>query len=932
MYQFTSKLRLLKHELKKFHHQHTNHISSRVAQAKAAWFAAQTSLDCNPSSTAANAIERECAKLYMQLCKDEESVLQQRSRIQWLQLGDKNTKFFHNSLLHRQVRNRIHSLQDATDTSITDPQAMGKLASTYYEQLLNAPQTTHNHDFQHVFSKKIYAASSSSLHLPITDDEIKNALFSIPDNKAPGPDGYNAFFFKHCWSIIGVEFITAVRYFFNTNSLPRCVNATRIALVPKVQNPACMHDFRPISCCNVLYKCISKIIVSRLKTPLVDVIGPSQSAFLPGRHISDAILLTQELMHNSHHQNGPPRCALKVDLTKAFDTVRWDFIIAGLKAIGLPSQLIHWIEICISTAHYTVNLNGALHGFFTATRGIRQGDPLSPYLFVLAMEGLGGILSQQTQQTKFKYHWRCAPNRITHLCFADDLMLYCHADTYSVGIFKACLDTFSELSGLTINHGKSSLYLSGIDEATKTSIYNQMGIQMGTLPVRYLGVPLISTRLTHADCLPLIDRIISRIKLWTSSSLTYAGRLQLIKSVLFSIQVYWSSMFIFPRATIQKLESILSAFLWKGSSMSHAGAKVAWHTLCYPLKEGGLGIKSLTTWNKAATMKHIWHLLVDKDSIWSVWVTTILLRKRPFWYIPIPSSPSWSWRKILQIREECRGWFISHVGNGASTFLWYDFWLPGGHRLLDLIPLRSLTSTGLSWNAKVEDIIQDHSWDFPTTLQELYPIWNSITFNPHPTREDQWLWTGHHSGTFNIHSAWDMLRDKKPTDCMHHLLWFKGHIPRHAFILWLASLGRLRTMDRLHGAVMNSQCVLCDQHDETHGHLFFECTYTKSVWETVCNRVKVFWPITPWRNLLQWAASHYTKKNNMDHIIARLLLSATVYFLWHERNNRVFNNNAQAHHTTAEAIFQQIRTHIANMDHAGTISAMTLLSWNLQDA
>jgi hypothetical protein len=241
MYQLTTKLRLLKKELRQFHRQHTTHISSRVAQAKVAWFDAQAFLDCNPTSTAANISERSFAKRYMQLCKDEESIFKQRSKVHWLQLGDKNTKFFHNSLLHRQVRNRVHSLQDDAGHVFTDPQGMGKLASTYYENLLTAPQPPIHGDAMHAFTNRISDESRSSLLLPITDDEIKSALFSIPDNKSPGPDGYNAFFFKHCWSIIGAEFIAAVRYFFTTSSMPRCVNATRIALVPKVENPLVPH-------------------------------------------------------------------------------------------------------------------------------------------------------------------------------------------------------------------------------------------------------------------------------------------------------------------------------------------------------------------------------------------------------------------------------------------------------------------------------------------------------------------------------------------------------------------------------------------------------------------------------------------------------------------------------------------------------------------
>jgi len=125
-----------------------------------------------------------------------------------------------------------------------------------------------------------------------------------------------------------------------TNSLPRYVNATRITLVPKIENLTCLNDYRSISCYNVMYKCISKILANRLRTALSEIIGLSQLAFLPNRLISNAILLTQELLHNYHLDKSPLRCALNVDLKKVFDTVSWQFIIAGLKAIGIPASMI----------------------------------------------------------------------------------------------------------------------------------------------------------------------------------------------------------------------------------------------------------------------------------------------------------------------------------------------------------------------------------------------------------------------------------------------------------------------------------------------------------------------------------------------------------------------------------------------------------------
>ncbi|KAJ6978456.1 hypothetical protein NC653_026763 [Populus alba x Populus x berolinensis] len=934
MFQFTTKLRRLKSVLRKIHLQFTNNITDRVARSKTTWEDAQFYLDAHPTSDNAKIIERSSAAQYLQLCKEEESYFKQKSRIQWLQLGDKNTSFFHKSLLHRQVRNVIHNLQDDNGTLVHDPEDIGKLTSIYFENLLTATHPTLNTDITDIFPNTITEESKAAALTPITDDDIKAALFSIPDSKAPGPDGYNALFYKTSWDIIRDDFLNAVRFFFSSNSLPHCVNATRVTLMPKTEHPVSLNDYRPISCCNVIYKCISKLLVIRLKAALVDVIGSSQSAFLPGRNISDAILLTQELLHNYHHQKGPARCTLKVDLKKAFDTVSLDFIIAGLKAIGLPQDMTRWITTCITTVYYSINVNGEMHGFFHGTRGIRQGDPLSPYLFVLAMEGLSSIINKSIQSSSFKYHWRCKPTKLTHICFADDLMLFCHADPNSIMILKNSLDRFSTLSGLAINLAKSSLYLSGISSSLRNEITEQLGIQEKTLPVRYLGVPLLSSRLTYTDCLPLLERITARIKLWTSSSLTYAGRLQLIKSVLFSIQVYWSSIFILPCATIKKIESTLAAFLWRGTSLTATGAKMAWNAICYLLHEGGLGLKKLHTWNQAATLKHIWRLFTYKESIWTTWIHANLLRGKSFWQVTMPSNPSWSWRKILQSRDWCRGWFINRIGNGNSTSLWFDYWLPGGLRLIDSYPLRTLTATGLPWNARVADIITAGQWDFPRDVPTLNSCWNSITFLPNPNYEDNCEWKGQTSGVFSIKSAWELLRDKRPVNNMHQLLWFKGHIPRQSFILWLAGLERLRTMDRLHsaGIIQNTSCSFCGTYTESHEHLFFECQIPRSVWQMVNARANITWPCMSWKNLLQWASTIYIKKSDVQHTIARLLLSTTVYQLWYERNNRVFNNQHQNTQNIAEAVFQQVRMHITAMEFSSIIPASICDVWGIQQS
>ncbi|KAM1790113.1 hypothetical protein ACFX14_034102 [Malus domestica] len=220
----------------------------------------------------------------------------------------------------------------------------------------------------------------------VTRDEIKDVCFSMNPNKAPGPNGFNGMFFQKSLAVISGDIICAVEeFFFSSGKLLKEFNTTIITLVPKVPNPSPMSDFRPISCCNTMYKIISMVLANRLKSILPHIISKSQTTFVHVRRIGDNILFVQELLRNHHRDKGSPRFALKVDLMKAYDMVEWDFILSSLAAFNFPPVMINWILCCISSPKFSIYVNGELTRFSASNRGLRQGDPLSPYLFVIAM-------------------------------------------------------------------------------------------------------------------------------------------------------------------------------------------------------------------------------------------------------------------------------------------------------------------------------------------------------------------------------------------------------------------------------------------------------------------------------------------------------------------------------------------------------------------
>ncbi|GJV13663.1 protein LAZ1, partial [Tanacetum coccineum] len=272
---------------------------------------------------------------------DEERFLRQKSKIEWLNAGDANTAYFHRIVKSKCARNRIEMVRDSSNVLHEGNAVPGAFVS-HYEQFLR-----------------------------LEDSEIKDAIFSMRDDKALGLDGFTAAFFKKSWDIVGGEIIIAVRDFFTNGKLLKELNHTIISLIPKVSTPAKINDYRPIYCCNVLFKCVSKIIANLIKEDLGDLISINQSAFVSGRRISDNILLTKERMQNYHRKRGPPRCVFKVDIRKAYDTVDWGFLRSILVGFEFHPTMIEWIMVCVSTTSYFVCINRDMYGWFNGKRGLR---------------------------------------------------------------------------------------------------------------------------------------------------------------------------------------------------------------------------------------------------------------------------------------------------------------------------------------------------------------------------------------------------------------------------------------------------------------------------------------------------------------------------------------------------------------------------------
>ncbi|KAL0294627.1 UNVERIFIED_CONTAM: Retrovirus-related Pol polyprotein from type-2 retrotransposable element R2DM [Sesamum angustifolium] len=425
MYSVTRKLKALKPVFRKLRRKKGD-LAMNVKLAAGFLEIAQKLLQADRHNSLLLQLENCCRLVYLKATQLEHVMLRQRAKLQWLKGGDQCSKVFFRRVATRRANKRLFQISDSDGLVQTDPNIISSVFVSYFQDLLGGDRAERAIDLHYLrpWARHILTEEEAyALIRPVTVDDVKTAMFDIEEDKAPGPDGFSSGFYKAAWPIVGEEISKAIMDFFTTGRLKT-------------------------SECYL----ISKILVGRFREILDLLISPSQNAFVPGRLISDNVLLAQELFSGYNQCRLPPRCALKVDLRKAYDTVEWDFLFATLRLFGFPAVFIRWIEECVTSAHYSVVVNGGVHGFFAGARGLRQGDPMSPYLFVLVMEVLQMILQQFIDQDgQFLYHWRCTELKLFQLSFADDLLLLCKADVQSVSLFRRGLDLFASLSGLHTN-------------------------------------------------------------------------------------------------------------------------------------------------------------------------------------------------------------------------------------------------------------------------------------------------------------------------------------------------------------------------------------------------------------------------------------------------------------------------------------------------
>ncbi|XP_021761446.1 uncharacterized protein LOC110726302 [Chenopodium quinoa] len=519
-----------------------------------------------------------------------------RSRGSEIKDGDRNTKYFHHKAGQRRSKNRIKGLKNAEGEWQTGKEMLKKSSS--------------------IFMK----------YWHIVGDDVTRFINNIISGRIPLDS----------------------------------INRINVVLIPKVKEPTCISQFRPIALCNVLYKLASKSVANKLKPLLQGMVTENQSAFVPKRLITDNALIALELFHTMKKRSKSRRgsIAMKLDMSKAYDRVEWGFLRKLLVKLGFAGAWVDTIMAFVTTVRYSFIINGVPSDLVTPSRGLRQGDPISPYLFILVADVLSRML-QTASKRNLIHGVRASRNgpEITHLFFADDNLLFTRATRQECSIIVDILNKYEATSEQKINLEKSEVSFSkGVHLPSRITLSSILGMEMVDNHVKYLGLPTVVGRSKKAIFAFVKDRIWKKVQGWKEKFLSRAGKEVLLKSIIQAIPTYLMGVYRFPEGLIQEIHAMMARFWWGSNDKGRKIHWKNWDTLCQP--------KCLGAWD---------------FEIWSIWSSKALVKEGILW----------------------------RVGDGQNINVWTDPWLIDDESRFVTTEARQDLCT------KVDEIFdkENHCWD-----------------------------------------------------------------------------------------------------------------------------------------------------------------------------------------------------------------------------
>ncbi|KAL9664080.1 hypothetical protein QQ045_019477 [Rhodiola kirilowii] len=767
------------------------------------------------------------------------------------------------------------------------------------------------------------------LESKITEEEVCITLKDCDGSKAPGPDGFNMKFFKKYWRLIKGEVMGFLEEFHEKGRLSEGINKTFIVLIPKVANPQRFIDFRPISLVNSIYKILSKCLARRLSSVLPHLISANQSAFIANRSILDGIMVTNELIHALKIEK---RAALiiKLDFRKAYDSVSWQYLRLIQRCMGFGNTWRKWMEECYSSVTMAVLINGSPSKEFTLERGLRQGDPLSPFLFLLAAEGFSRILNRASEAGFFEgVEWMKGGERLSHLQFADDTILFCKAELGEVQRLKRILKIFEGCSGLKINYSKSMCFGLGLKEEETQSFAKQLNCPVGRLPMNYLGIKVGGNPANKETWEPIVQRFNLKLASWRSANLSMAGRVILIKSALCSLPLYYASIYKIPISVAKKMEMIQRRFLWGGSEGGRKIHYVKWDSVKKPKKFGGLGIQGLIEKNLVLLAKWWWKLIEGEGGLWR----RMIIEKYGLKQIQDPvnvkyksSRISSTWRNIIktvqgntEIALAFREGIKFSLGNGSEVSFWEDSW-SGPRSLKDQYP--KLFSLAVVNKAKVSEMGQwvNGVWHWKVVFRRPLYDWEEVNraelmeglrhLQLKENENDRIVWTYSEDGLFSTNTLMKAalkIREKsRKWEQVPFKLWTGLAPPKVELLMWKIYLNSLPSKMTLHSRKILKReqdlaCVLCGLAQESTDHLLIHCEWSWYLWSYILSWWGGVW-VWPKSSKILLESWEVRGVSSTHKGLWKILCYATLWSIWEERNARCFRNKRSSVTSVGELV------------------------------